>query len=385
MLQAHPSATVLAAYDINDVANQVYAHNFGHAPLAIDVCTLTAAQLDAHAADVWLLSPPCQPYTRRGLQLQSSDTRSVGFLGILKQLQAMKNPPKYILLENVVGFEASDTRDILCDVLKQCNFSLQEFLLSPCQLGIPYSRPRYFCIAKRSSTNINGGNNSPFQLENLADGIPFTIPPSQLLSKSLELVIQEKGKDDTGGESGGHGGDKVSLGSFLAEKMPENSTANTNTTNTHLICSSTSLQDLYLSKEILIKHGWCLDLVGLDSTRVNCITKAYSHFLKGSGSVLATENADMIPEILERFPVDGILVQQQESNDTKIEAFVESLEQLKLRFLSPGEVAALHSFPPAPLFGFPDGISLRQRYQLLGNSLSVAIVADLLNYLFSDF
>jgi tRNA (cytosine38-C5)-methyltransferase len=53
-----------------------------------------------------------------------------------------------------------------------------------------------------------------------------------------------------------------------------------------------------------------------------------------------------------------------------------------LRYFTPREVANLHSFPPS--FAFPSHVTLRQRYALLGNSLSVAVVADLLRYLFAE-
>ncbi|CAK9154336.1 unnamed protein product [Ilex paraguariensis] len=59
-----------------------------------------------------------------------------------------------------------------------------------------------------------------------------------------------------------------------------------------------------------------------------------------------------------------------------------SLEELRLRYFTPREVANMHSFPED--FQFPKHISLRQRYALLGNSLSVAVVAPLLQYLFAE-
>ena len=90
LLRPCPRAVVIAAFDINDIANAVYEHNFAHRPLAIDVCSLTVAQLDAWMADIWLMSPPCQPYTRRGLQRQSADVRSAGFLCLIDKLQQMK-------------------------------------------------------------------------------------------------------------------------------------------------------------------------------------------------------------------------------------------------------------------------------------------------------
>jgi site-specific DNA-cytosine methylase len=52
---------------------------------------------------------------------------------------------------------------------------------------------------------------------------------------------------------------------------------------------------------------------------------------------------------------------------------------LGLRFFTPHEVAALHSFPP--WFTFPPGVTAKQLYACLGNSLSVCVVAELLSYL----
>ncbi|KAH9608124.1 hypothetical protein KSS87_001055 [Heliosperma pusillum] len=61
---------------------------------------------------------------------------------------------------------------------------------------------------------------------------------------------------------------------------------------------------------------------------------------------------------------------------------VSPLEKQGLRYFTPREVANLHSFPKE--FGFPDHISIRHRYALLGNSLSIAVVAPLIKYLVSE-
>lgn len=55
------------------------------------------------------------------------------------------------------------------------------------------------------------------------------------------------------------------------------------------------------------------------------------------------------------------------------------LDGLQLRYFTPREVANLHSFPDS--FSFPAHVTRRQQYALLGNSLSVAVVADLLTYM----
>jgi tRNA (cytosine38-C5)-methyltransferase len=61
----------------------------------------------------------------------------------------LQSPPKYLLVENVVGFEASATAQQLRTFLAQQGYAVQEFHLSPTQLGVPYSRPRFFCLARK--------------------------------------------------------------------------------------------------------------------------------------------------------------------------------------------------------------------------------------------
>ncbi|CEG82515.1 hypothetical protein RMATCC62417_16575 [Rhizopus microsporus] len=89
------------------------------------------------------MSPPCQPYTRQGLQQGSEDARAKSFLYLMNVLKEMRNKPKYILVEN-----ESDSREMLVDALQHSDYNFQEFLLTPLQLGIPNSRMRYYLLAK---------------------------------------------------------------------------------------------------------------------------------------------------------------------------------------------------------------------------------------------
>lgn len=57
----------------------------------------------------------------------------------------------YILIENVQGFETSDTRDSLVQFFQENEYIYQEFLLTPLQFSIPNSRLRYYCLARHSS------------------------------------------------------------------------------------------------------------------------------------------------------------------------------------------------------------------------------------------
>jgi tRNA (cytosine38-C5)-methyltransferase len=64
----------------------------------------------------------------------------------------------------------------------------------------------------------------------------------------------------------------------------------------------------------------------------------------------------------------------------------DSLLKAGLRFFTPAEIARLHVFPidsfklptNTPDFEFPSGLTLRQKWQLLGNSLNVLVVSELI-------
>jgi site-specific DNA-cytosine methylase len=60
----------------------------------------------------------------------------------------MAHPPQYVLVENVIGFERSATRAALVAALSRQRYHIREFVLTPQQFGVPYSRPRYFCLAR---------------------------------------------------------------------------------------------------------------------------------------------------------------------------------------------------------------------------------------------
>jgi tRNA (cytosine38-C5)-methyltransferase len=86
---------------------------------------MSAADLDAYVADLWLMAPPCQPFTRQGKQLGGADARSSSFLHLLQQLQLMQAQPAGLLIENVVGFQGSDVHTQLAAALMGCGYHMQ--------------------------------------------------------------------------------------------------------------------------------------------------------------------------------------------------------------------------------------------------------------------
>lgn len=270
LLLADPTATVIAAFDVNEVANKVYTHNFNHPPVNVNISGLTAAQLDeSYEADIWLLSPPCQPYTRRGLKLESADERAQSFLVLLEHIiPQLRHPPTYILVENVVGFETSDTRDIMKQCLEAAGYSLQEFCVSPTQLGVPYSRPRYFALAKkRQNSTSESTAERKFALPAPVDGLPFQHPPSTLL-KAVSTSISNKDEYHQNSQSDSiiHYAPPIKpIKEYLFPSKDGDFSNNTM---------------FKLSDKILLQHGWCLDIVTPEYNVCNCFTKTYGTYIK---------------------------------------------------------------------------------------------------------
>ncbi|XP_019424700.1 PREDICTED: tRNA (cytosine-5-)-methyltransferase isoform X1 [Lupinus angustifolius] len=346
LMKAGVNAQVMEAFEINDIANDVYQFNFRHRPYQGNIQSLTAADLDKYAADAWLLSPPCQPYTRQGLQKDTGDARAFSFLQILELIPFLLQPPSMLFVENVVGFETSDTHAKLIEILGKTNFITQEFILSPLQFGIPYSRPRYFCLAKRKpSSFVNEVWNSQLIQSPRPLFEPFdTVANDGDLSQEDGLKLFQSCQP---------------IENFLELKNTGNDIdveSVTSVTGLSNDVECDSLDQYYVPSSLVERWGSAMDVVYLDSKRCCCFTKSYYRYVKGTGSLLAT-------------------VEPKKRDKA-------SLKEQRLRYFTPREVANLHSFPED--FEFPEHISLRQRYALLGNSLSIAVVAPLLNYLFTE-
>jgi site-specific DNA-cytosine methylase len=145
---ALPSGTeVAAAIDINRGALAVYASNFSHPAEVRAIESLAAADLRGYKADVWWMSPPCQPFTRRGRYRDDRDPRTRAVLNLLEPLAQIK--PPYVLLENVPGFVGSRTHALLREALDKNGYTVEEHMLNPVDLGIPNQRERLFLVAGR--------------------------------------------------------------------------------------------------------------------------------------------------------------------------------------------------------------------------------------------
>ena len=322
---------VVRAIDICDHANEVYAYNFPNVDVrASNICGLTAEELNKLDINAIFMSPPCQPFSRQGNQKDTTDSRTQPLLHIMDKLLRNVNTLKYVLLENVKGFEVSQAHDILTSVLKSCGFKVQEYLICPKQLGIPNSRLRYYLIASKLEAFVPKDH----LILNIVDDI----------DSSLLKVFQKPGSN---------------LSSYMDFE-------------------SVALNDDFLRVEdkLLEKHAEVLDIVNSQSNGSCCFTKAYGKYAKGTGSVIQQSG-------------DLDLAFQSLGQAKDREERLQILETLKLRYFSPKEVSNLLGFPKN--FTFPssmmrqNGTNPRLCFRLLGNSLNVTVVALLTAILFKDY
>jgi len=264
--------TVVSAYDISEVANSVYRLNFGQSPNTRELASVSLDEILALKADVWLMSPPCQPFCRMGNGRGIMDTRSAAFMRLMYLL--IEARPRYLALENVDGFHKSDAFAILTGQLEYIGLTWRCFNLCPTQFGIPNRRPRVFVLA--SSNGVR-------------DAIPPSIEPCQI-SDYLDAIEHEI---------------------------------------------------LYLSDEVISRHGLGLDIVTKESNRSACFIGGYGKRYVGAGSFLKTEKG--------------------------------------IRRFSPGELARLLGYPPD--FRFVPGLPLNNQYKLLGNGLNLVVAEWVLGQL----
>lgn len=275
---------IAGALDQSPAALAVYRLNFPqHVAGQADLEKITAKELAGFGADLWWLSPPCQPYSVRGRRQDLADPRAQSLLRLLAMIPDIepKRLPCCLALENVEGFACSRARDRLIEILRSRKYDIRERLLCPTELGIPSRRPRYYLAASRSgllpAQSLNPGEPRP--LHAFLDPALCSDPPSELL----------------------------------------------------------------VPAEAIRKFGDGLRILDPDdpAAYTTCFTAGYGKSLMHAGSYLRC-NAGV-------------------------------------RRFAPQEIAGLLGFPGD--FRFPEMLSLRKRWFLLGNSLSVVAVREVLRAL----
>ncbi|KAI0089821.1 S-adenosyl-L-methionine-dependent methyltransferase [Irpex rosettiformis] len=339
---------VIRAFDWDQAARQVYKSNHGQGIVQQrDISTLSAQELVPLQANAWLLSPSCQPYTvLNPLAKGSEDPRAKSFIHLIEKvlpdLVEMGHEPKYLLVENVAGFETSSTRQRVLHLLNSLDYTTAEFLLTPLQFGIPNSRLRYYLLAKKKPLSFLGHEEGSVLRHIPGSGVGWVDPRTE---------------DDDNPEA--------SIDNIQCYTDP-----------------NTSFEEYKISDRVLEKWGRLFDIVLPSSRRTCCFTRGYTKLAERAGSVL------QMNEKLDTTTTFVKFLSAQRNGDRDA---VRLLDPLRLRYFSPDELLRLFSFvepdgssksPSQTSFTWPATISNKTRYKLIGNSVNVTVVSRLIDYLF---
>ncbi|KAI0297504.1 S-adenosyl-L-methionine-dependent methyltransferase [Multifurca ochricompacta] len=339
------NATVVRAFDWDQLACAVYTANHGPGIAhRVDITMLNADMLGPLNADLWLLSPACQPYTVLNPNAKgAADPRAQSFLhlmeGILPALAERGAAPTRLLIENVAGFEVSTTRTRVLDVLTKLGFTTDEFLLTPLQLGVPNSRLRYYLLASRASAALI----TPMHSDRILRHIPG------------------RGMD----------WDWENACSLAAPETAENKVQPLR----DYLDGHDALTAHAVPDRVLTKWGRLFDIVLPSAARTCCFTRGYTQLVERTGSILQ-ENEELDTTVT----FDKFLFAQASGD----EQAVEILRPLRLRYFSPGELLRLFCFEDVGSVGtfrWPVGISTKTKYRLIGNSVNVLVVTTLIEHL----
>jgi DNA-cytosine methyltransferase len=167
---------VVAAYDQSQWANHVYELNNRHKPSSRNLDSISIK--DIPDADLWWLSPPCTPYSRRGEQKDMSDPRAKSFLHLIEFMVLKK--PATILIENVEGFLHSKMYEHLCQTLQSNGYLVDSIRLCPTMFAVPMLRPRIFITARLAAAKERS----------LVTSLrPIAVPPQPSSAKTLSNFI----------------------------------------------------------------------------------------------------------------------------------------------------------------------------------------------------
>nr|CAG4717148.1 unnamed protein product [Naegleria fowleri] len=328
------------------------------------------------------MSPPCQPFTLNGNRKDNEDDRTRSFLYLMSELFP-KILPDYIFVENVKNFEISKTRQHLVNQLTNHGYQFKEFLLCPTQLGLPNQRVRYYLIGRRVEFNIENAVNIteisqmieiPLNLQTCLPDYMFLKSENNQLRPLLDYdrvfnhpkqidQLEKQGKQATFL-------DLYNLSSILLtseeEKLYERDMIFVE--QKHLAKIKGYRYDLILKKSNHSKDTAPLKRV------CSCITKSYgqTQFLRGTGPLVLLLNDTYLDVDVEK------IFQSIDFEN------IETLTGLgRIRFLHPIEVARLMTF--TPWFSCPSSkLSIKQQYKLMGNSVNVLSVANVMVQLFLE-
>ena len=212
----------VGAIDVNRLAASVYEHNLPLEVSIADLRSIAVSRLSELKADLWWLSPPCQPFTRRGKRRDDADPRAESFLALFPVVESVR--PRHLALENVPGFQGSRTHARWLETLDNAGYEYREFLVCPHTLGWPNRRERYYLVASldglRTLPSLQVAERIPLAsfIDSSADQNPELRVSTALLSRyrgALDIAEREDPNAVTATFTSAYGRSHVRSGSYL--------------------------------------------------------------------------------------------------------------------------------------------------------------------------
>jgi site-specific DNA-cytosine methylase len=176
---------IRAAIDIDRGTLDVYAANFpGHRTIPAEIRSLDIDRLEA---DLWWLSPPCLPFTRKGNQRDGDDPRTDSLVSLINKIGDASDYPRFLAIENVPPFATSQTGQWVEQHLRRRGFETAWEIRCPTQIGVPMRRLRAYLVSSRERLRgITEQRRDPKPLDQFLDPAcdadpSLAVPPEQLL------------------------------------------------------------------------------------------------------------------------------------------------------------------------------------------------------------
>lgn len=214
---------IVAALDVDRDALAVYRANLPHPTMVKNLEWVSSRELAAFDADLWWLSPPCQPFTAKGLRRDHEDRRSRSLLHLTGCIAEVR--PARLAFENVPGFAGSVSHGRLREALTGTDYQVRETILCPSDLGWPNRRRRFYLLASRVG-NLGPERPPPAgprrQLSDFLDSEPdpaLNLDPKTVekYRNALHRVTPEDPAAITACFASGYGRQLVRSGSYLVE------------------------------------------------------------------------------------------------------------------------------------------------------------------------
>lgn len=211
-------AQVVAAIDIDRRVVPLYRTNHRVSPSIRAIESIEQIP----EADLWWMSPPCQPYTQRGRGLAERDPRSAGLARVIDLLQDAR--PAMVMLENVPAFLGSHHHQRLEQVLGTLGYSVRVDELCPTQWNVPMRRRRVYLRARRDGVPIPSvsvaveGRPLPLYLDPEAWLDPVLRVPESLVQRfhsAMHVVDADDAGAVTACFTSAYGKSPVQAGSYL--------------------------------------------------------------------------------------------------------------------------------------------------------------------------